>query len=237
MVQAYLYAGQSIDTLLVTQSNSYSSTDSLTTTLEGLDIQISDGQNTYNLVDNGDGWYAQPDILIESEQTYFLSFEYNGAAVSSETFVPAKREATISENEIFMEKIEAGTFPNFGDLPEPITISWDNSEGDYYYVLIQNIEESPELINELFGNIPRGFRRISEPQIMDEYSINPIREIQQFGRHQIIIFRVMPEYAALYGTSGSTSTSIVEPPTNIENGLGIFTGVSSDTLILNVKEQ
>jgi len=42
--------------------------------------------------------------------------------------------------------------------------------------------------------------------------------------HQIIVYRVNPEYAALYQNSGNSTLSLEEPPTNIENGNGIFTG-------------
>jgi len=38
----------------------------------------------------------------------------------------------------------------------------------------------------------------------------------------------------LYETAGTSSISIASPPSNIENGLGIFTGVSSDTVYLEV---
>lgn len=38
--------------------------------------------------------------------------------------------------------------------------------------------------------------------------------------------------AALYKTSGNTSLSLSQPPSNVKNGLGIFTGVASDRLFL-----
>ena len=75
---------------------------------------------------------------------------------------------------------------------------------------------------------------ISEPQISSFYAIFPRREFSHYGTHQIIVYRVNPEYAALYERSGNSTLSLEEPPTNIENGLGIFTGASSDTLYLEV---
>jgi len=56
----------------------------------------------------------------------------------------------------------------------------------------------------------------------------------QFGTYQIIVFRVNTEYAALFDSSVGSSLSLEEPPSNIVNGLGIFTGLSSDTLYLEV---
>jgi hypothetical protein len=60
--------------------------------------------------------------------------------------------------------------------------------------------------------------------------------IQYYGYHDILLLHVQPEYAALYENNGSNSLNLAPPPTNIENGLGIFTGIASDTLRLLVKK-
>ena len=74
---------------------------------------------------------------------------------------------------------------------------------------------------------------ILEPQIVDFFDIRTLAHLTQFGTYQIIVFRVNLEYTALFGSS---TLSLEEPPTNILNGLGIFTGVSSDTLYLEVTD-
>lgn len=236
VVEAYLIAGQAFDSIKISQSNSYSSNDSLVITLDNLDLSISDGNNTFSLESVGNGIYNYLNAQVQSGLSYSLEFEHLGKTVSAVTYVPEEKAAIASADEITMEKIELGTFPNLGEQPDPIEIQWDNSEGDYFYVVVQNIEDDPEVINELFEDRGIRFTFISEPQITDFYAIDPRREIQQFGMHQIIIFRVNPEYAALYETSGTTSTTITQPPTNVVNGLGLFTGLSSDTLFLNVIE-
>ena len=104
------------------------------------------------------------------------------------------------------------------------------------------MEDNPEYINgnleDLLaeGETPGRFSFRSEPEIMNFYAIDPRREIQQFGTHQVIIFHVNLEYAALYETSGNSSLSLTEAPSNVENGLGIFTGISSDTLFFEVNK-
>ncbi|MCB0641619.1 MAG: DUF4249 family protein [Phaeodactylibacter sp.] len=236
VVEAYLFAGQSLDTVKIFQSTSYASDDSTRIPLDGLLVALSDGTDTFQLESVGEGLYQGLDFQIQSGRSYALAFAYNQSTVSAETYVPTLKEATASTSEITMSKIEAGTFPNFDEMPDPIELEWDNTEGDYFYVVVQNIEDDPEVINELFEDEGRGFRFISEPQITDFYVIEPRREIQQFGMHRIVIFRVNPEYAALYETSSTTSTTITQPPSNVVNGLGLFTGVSSDTLFLNVKK-
>ena len=89
-------------------------------------------------------------------------------------------------------------------------------------------------MNENIAQFEEQLQFISEPLISDFYAIRTQRELLQFGTYQIIVFRVNPEYAALYESSSNSTLSLEEPPSNIVNGLGIFTGVSSDTLYLEV---
>lgn len=242
VVASYLYAGQPLDSLRVSLSSSYAREDTQLVTLDELDIIIIEGDNTYSLNPFGEGYYRQNQLTIENERSYNLQFEWKGATISASTFVPGKREAQLSTSAIEMQKItNNGGFPGGGFTQiDPIEISWDNAEGDYYYVLIENLEDNPEYVNdflaELEENAGQRFRRITEPNITDFHSINPRREITQYGTHRVIVFRVSPEYAALYQTSGTSSQSLTEPPSNIDNGLGIFTGVSSDTLYFEVKK-
>lgn len=255
VIEGFLYAGKSADSIKVSQSYSYGQLDTNVITLDNLSIFLSDGDYEYPLNPLGNGIYSNEDLVIRNGITYDISFSWNGETISAETYIPEMKKATISSEVIEMEKITSGFGGGFGGGPgggfggglstqiEPVEITWDNTEGDYYYVVLKNIEDDPEYINELirdfdFGN--GGFRRsllISEPQTTDFYAIDPRRELTQYGTYEIILFRVNPEYAALYESSGNTSLSLEQPPTNVENGLGIFTGVSTDTLYLEVVEQ
>jgi len=58
--------------------------------------------------------------------------------------------------------------------------------------------------------------------------------ISKNARDYVILYHLNPEYAALYKFSGNTSLDIKEPVTNIENAMGIFTGISADTLKIHV---
>lgn len=241
IVESYLLSGQPIDSFRVSQTFSYASTDTNLVILDDLNIRMFNEEESFELVSFGNGYYQQLDKIVKSERTYQMEFDYNGQTIKAITYIPAQRQATISATEVEMEKIDFSQgFPMGGmTQTEPIDISWDNPENEYYYVVVKNIENEPEYINELLAdpdNPRRQFTFITEPQIMDVYSIDTRRDIQQFGTHQVIVFRVNPEYAALYQTSDNSSTSIAESPTNIENGLGIMTGVSSDTLYLEVKK-
>ena len=120
VIQGYLYAGQPVDSILVTLSNSYTNADTVTQTLNDLLITLSDDQISQVLQFDGNGVYSAPGWKVESGKTYALSFEWEGRTISAQTYIPEKQEAAISTDEIYLTKISAGSFPgNFGDLPDP----------------------------------------------------------------------------------------------------------------------
>jgi len=164
-----------------------------------------------------------------------LEIERDDEIISAETYIPESNAASISTSQVGLTKIQAGIPPTGGIvIPDPVEVSWNNEDGDYYYVLIKNIETDPEYVNENIAQFEGQLQFITDPQISSIYVIRAQRDLMQFGTYQIIVFRVNPEYAALYESTGASTLSLEEPPTNIVNGLGIFTGVSSDTLYLEV---
>jgi len=62
-------------------------------------------------------------------------------------------------------------------------------------------------------------------------------EFEYFGTHRIIIYHVLPDYADLYEQNSTSSQNLENPSTSISNGYGIFTGLNSDTLYLEVTEE
>jgi len=235
IVEGYLSAGNPVDSLRVTQSFSYGQVEEEIITLNDLNIRITNDNNQFELTSIGNGYYQNTNLIIDAGKNYQLEIERGGKIISADTYVPEYNATSISTTQVGLKKIVAGVFPTGGIIiPDPVEVSWNNENGDYYYVLIKNIETDPEYVNENIAQFDGQLQFISEPLISDFYAIRTQRELLQFGTYQIIVFRVNPEYAALYESSGSSTLSLEEPPSNIVNGLGIFTGVSSDTLYLEV---
>jgi hypothetical protein len=190
VVQAYIFAGQPIDSIRVTQAYAYSETDTTLTTLDDLLINLSGPEGETGLISIGEGYYQRPDYIVQAGNSYFLEFEFNGETISAETYIPEKTAVTISAEVLEMEKIEfggggfGGPGGGFTQI-DPIELRWDNAEGDHFYVVIDNLEETPEYINSLFENPDLPLRRFNlrtEPEITDFYRIDPRRQLQQFGR-------------------------------------------------------
>ncbi|MFN8354127.1 MAG: DUF4249 family protein [Spirosomataceae bacterium] len=210
--------------------------------IDGLTVKITNNAKTYTLKGTGAGIYTS-DLVIKTGQTYQLSFDYNGKAISATTLVPSRpvnyKESATSISRAKVD-LSGGGFPTGGigtDETTPITLTWDNPSNDYHFVVVDNIETSPIAIVTLPSTVPvRNFRFRNEPVTGTSAELRP-QQFQYFGRHRVVLFKINPDYAALYKTNNTSSQNITTPPTEIQNGLGIFTGVNADTLYLQVRQK
>jgi len=78
IVEGYLSAGNLVDSLRVTQSNSYGQLEEEIITLDDLNISIADDINQFELTTMGDGYYQNTNLIIDAGKNYHLEFERNG---------------------------------------------------------------------------------------------------------------------------------------------------------------
>ena len=234
VIEAYLFPGKKVE-LIITRQLVFESNDSVEASLGGLEVKISDGEQWYIMENNGDSLYSNPNLKIVEDSTYFLEFEYNNLKVTASTTVPCKPIGTTISNTVFetfsMEDFSPWERPEF---PDPETISWVNPEEDYYMLITESIEDTLIQVNSSNIGPARLYR--SEPVQTETIEVNP-RDFQYYGRHYLILCHLNREYAGLYEQIQATSLDIKSPPSNIENGLGIFTAVNTDTIIVNVISQ
>lgn len=242
VVTAYLYANQPIDSIKVTKSFSIVE-EPILQVVDGLSITINDGSEDIQLESIGGGYYRNLDHIAKTDRTYKIEFEHDEKIISAETYVNPEVDIMLSQKTVELERIfYDGGFPNFSTSNEIVDITWSNLSSDYYFVIVEHIEDNQDYVNEIFKerinveDIPEQFFR-SEPEIIDAYSINSMRELRLYGTYKIIVYRLNAEYAALYETLGSSTLSIQEPPSNINNGLGIFTSVTPHIFFLEVIEK
>lgn len=228
IIESYITPGNFLSVKIFKQLI-FDSNDTTIEYLNGLNVKISDGQTLYELQETENGIYNSHEIDILAEQSLSLEFEYNDKLVSSQTIIPSKpQEFSASANTIEVFSMSGG-FP--GSLPEPIDLTWSNPNEEYHMIVVENIEEEPVLVNEDIEEPRRAFRNAPTKGTTQE--LRPMT-FMYYGQHRIILFKLNPEYAALYEQLGTSSLDITAPPSNIENGLGIFTGVNSDTLFVSV---
>lgn len=208
--------------------------------VDSLQIYLSDGTDEFLLIHTDNGRYTSEVLLIEERKTYSLRFAYNGKIVTATTTIPSKpQDYAESVEEIWLQKIDSNTTfsPGSISIPDPVELAWTNNDNSYYLVVAENTEEEPELVRDtLSGFTARpntNFR--NEPSITAEAMINSM-QFEYFGNYRLILYKLLPEYAALYEEVSNSSTSLTTPSSNITNGFGIFTGINADTLYLQVSK-
>jgi hypothetical protein len=194
----------------------------------GLNVTIGYNGNNYQFTQNSFGEYENTLLPVQAGGQYELKFVYEGAAVSATTRVPEKpQNFTCSPASITIPTFGGGGPPSF---PDPLKAKWNNASTAYHYIAIKSVDAAASEISNngqgpVFNNTPdQGNAR----------DIN-FRDFKYYGRNALILYRIQPELAALYNEGSSNSQNLSNVPTNITNGLGIFTAVNiADTVFVNV---
>ena len=172
------------------------------------------------------------DILPQAEHTYSLHFTYNGNEISAETQIAATPQNVVfSKDEITAQTM--GNFqPGSSEMPEfindSLVVSWDNPDRDYYFVMVENIEDDPEAINSGFGGFGGmgggNSSLLFRTELSQEASVSiQAQQFGYYGRYLVHVCRLQPEYVTLLQHNSET---LVEVFANVEGGFGVFTGIS-----------
>ncbi len=236
VVQSYLVSGQ-VPTLNVSRMVPYSGTAIYSPDdINALSVQITCNDTVHTLKPRGNGNYSDSTFLISKNGKYALSFVYNGKTVSATTSIPSKPVGyTQSVDTMTIAQVTTtgggGGFGGSTYRPNPIQLNWSNTNASYYVVVVENIETNPLPINPDETSPPRIFR--NQPTQGNQYQIQS-RQFHYYGIHRLLLFHLNPDYAALYNNNGTNSQTLTNPATNLTNGLGIFTGLTADTLFMKI---
>jgi hypothetical protein len=233
VVEAYLSPGAKISVQISGkipyEENAFNESIDLNT----LDLRIKYNAIEYPLTPEGNGIYTDTAgaITVSSDRSYSLLFLFNGNLVTSQTIIPEKptsvtQSVTTLKMAQFDPENSSGTRP-----PDPVEINFENSDASYYLLTVECMETT--LVPVIKDSIPANDMLASMPVTGDKINIQPM-QIRYFGRNRIILYHINPEYSTFFMHQASNSQNYEEPPSNIENGLGIFTGINADTLYLNV---
>ena len=218
VIEGYLLANDIINLKISRQVPFLEGVEYSNEDINSLNIKVSNNNNIYSLSPIGDGRYVDSTLTIEDGKKYDLNFIFNDKEVSASTIIPEKPlNLTQSVSEMIIRRVNPlnGLGAGFGDLPDPVEISWSNPDSSNYIVVVENIEENPEPI--LTGDQPPPFGSFS-----------------YYGTHRILLYHVNPDYALLYEDQETSSQNFSTPISGINNGFGIFTGMSSDELLLEI---
>ena len=253
VIEAYLAPGNTVSMKVYTEIPYTSEDSAYSKPVQGLSIKITgnDGSDM-TLTEKEAGLYISTIKLGKAGTTYKMSFSHAGRTVSAETTLPkAPENFKIDLTEIsriardFSAGFTPGQAPPSGGFEQEtnstVNITWDNTDKVYHFVAAQSIETNPTQIlipppSSADRPAPPARRFNNQPVLTNASSLNG-QSFEYFGKYAIILYRLNPDYAALYENTSSTSQNIATPVSTITNGLGIFTGINSDTLLFTVKKK
>ena len=164
--------------------------------------------------------------LIEDGATYTLIFDYAGKNVWAQTTIPSRvtgftgEATTLVHTERFSD-----------DTIRYVNYRWDNTDDTYHLTQITHMES---WIKPIYTTNSTPSRTITSTPTQDTtFQVNS-RGFYYYGRHYIILYKLNQEYVDLYYENSSNSQHLTNPATNVHNGFGIFTGMNSDTLLLQI---
>lgn len=240
VVEAFLYAGEPVSDFHLTETILLSSEDTLATPISDAEVLLIKGDIVYRLVPSDSaGYYHYPgdDLMVETGGVFRLDVTHEGRVVSAETVVPPPPlEVDLSGEVLEVEIIFGDPGGGGGGVGEnALTVTWDNPAADLHYVVVESLVKGepeyilPEFIRDMF----EGFQLVTPPTDLSYFDIG-IRQLEVYGPHLVVVYRVNEEYADLYENREQDSRDLNEPPTNVIGGLGVFSAFNSTSATFEV---
>ncbi len=192
------------------------------------------------------GRYVDPSggLEIKSGDQYDIEINVNGTLATSSSVVPEKPTGLgLTETKLVVPtlRLSFALRDQIGRLfeEEISTFSWKGEPGRSYFVVIETLEETldPILPSEIPAEATEllsSFRFISAPSEATSFDIIAIA-LETYGRHVAKVYSVNQEYVDLFNSETQDSRDLNEPPSNVTNGLGIFTAFAVDSLVFTVE--
>ncbi|MDR1680952.1 MAG: DUF4249 domain-containing protein [Prevotellaceae bacterium] len=173
------------------------------------------------------GRYTSDAFLPEAGHSYQLQFLYDNVPVTAVTQI-----AAVPQNVAFSKTAVAGGgggMGGAGGMPEPIEITFDNPDGDYYMVVAACATLNPTPVfeaeeGEEAPDFPLSFQ--TEPTQGEAIELTS-QLFSYYGKYTVRLCRIQPEYLAFCRSMSIQKVTLRELHANVENGFGIFTGISS----------
>lgn len=231
VVQGYLYVGQPVTNVRVTQLVPVGNNTTEPTPINDAEVSIqANGQNYLLVPSAGDsGYYHYPnaDLVITAGVSYALEVKYQGQITTSTTLAPAKPVGLALTKDTLRIARVFSVFDIGNRQTEDLDINWVNPNQEFHFVLVENIETNPTVINPAAGGglsnlLPTDPLRGETSQVVGAF-------LAEYGAHRVILYKINQEYVDLFNSSDQDSRNLNEPLTNVNNGLGIFTCINADT--------
>jgi hypothetical protein len=236
VVEAYLIAEGPFKVRIVSQiANGVTSTSGNAFALPNLSVSIFENNSKeIPLVYTDNGYYIASDtsLKVKYGTIYSLNAINGSSVITATTTVPGKPiNFSSSLSTVNLAAIAKGRFPSPSATQTDLLLTWENTSNEYYMVTT-TVTSANEIVNQNFTDLPTNIAR-NAPANSNTFTIRQ-QNLAYFGNYQSILYRLNPEYVVLYNSSDNSSQNLATPATNITNGFGIFTGISTATLHFKV---
>lgn len=197
------------------------------TPVNGALVQITHNDYIYTLTEiENSGKYTSKELQIWENNNYQLFVSYNGMSCSAETTIPLKP--------LFLEA-------SFDTLVVPqvnysqLLLNWMKNS-DFVCITLDYIDN--DSINDFISNYT------TETDYSPYYFVHPYQyesinfsatDFKYYGRNVIKVYGINEELKELYDYHEQYKFDTPPIETNVVNGLGIFTGISYDSVLVVVK--
>ena len=245
VVEAFLYAGEPINDIRIKTTFPLADEEDTSTPINDAEVTLIKKGETYTLLPSGDeGYYYYPgdDLIVETADLFQLKVVHNGITATAETIVPTPTTGLeISQDSIKVPRISFGqdreaivaAIREFL-LGSRIVANWENPNNDLYFMVVESVFDTidPIFPGPVIDALER-FRFVSEPT--EEASLEFLAgTLVSFGTYAVRVYHINQEYAQLYENRQQDSRDLNEPPSNVDNALGVFSAFNSQEVFFEV---
>lgn len=234
VVEAFLFAGEPVDDIRLSSTVPLGEDPSLAPTIDDAEVRLLRGETVFELTARGDSglyYYAGADLTVREGDLFRLEIDYFGRTAFGETIVPGPPVNVATDGDtLFAPTLGFGRGGGTADPQnQGLSVTWDNPSQLLHFVVVQGLDEDAEpIFPEQFQERLGQFRLITEPTSDTFFDITLLM-LRDLGSHDAIVYRVNEEYSALYENRTQDSRDLNEPPSNMTDGIGIFSAFNSVT--------
>jgi hypothetical protein len=233
VVNAYLFAGQPVSDIELTGTLPLTSPDSVGPPISDAMVSLTKRGVRYVLSADpsraGFYRYTGTDLTVGVADTFDLTVIDGGDTATATAVVPPPPTGlSLSATQLSIDSVG---FADTGTL----TVRWSNPDTNYFFAVITALDPSAGKIpvpGSGSGDFVSGSVTLAPTQADSTIIARP--QLEYYGPQRVVLYRVPPQYAALYIARQQDSRDLNEPPTNIHGGLGIFSAFAGDSVFFDV---
>jgi hypothetical protein len=228
VVTGYLYAYRPVTDIEVTSTIPLTSGDTMGTPISDATVRLTKRGITYELSPSATAGlygYTGGDLTVASGDTFDLTVVHGSHTATARAIVPQPPVAlALSATQMTIDTASGLPFDTV-----PFVVRWSNPAKDYFFTVVEPVDSNQRTIPGLgSGGQTVGGSVFSTPTRTDS-TVVPFTSIHYYGPQRLRLYRVPPEYVALYESRQQDSRNLNEPATNIHGGLGIFSAFAGDS--------